>query len=83
MVLHLHKKYLLSTCSNPVESISFSQISLMSLLGAVLSVHLLTGVPTVNLIMSSVFYPQYATCRLRLELGNMSVVALVDDEYNY
>ena len=38
--LHLHKKYLLSTCSNPVESISFSQISLTSLLGAVLSIYL-------------------------------------------
>jgi len=36
--LHLHKKNLLSTCSNPVKSISFfffSQISLMCLLGDV------------------------------------------------
>ena len=34
--LHLYKKYILSTCFNPVESISFSQASLMSVLGAVL-----------------------------------------------
>jgi len=81
--LHLHKKYLLSTCSNRVESISFTQISLMILLGAVLSIHLLPGMPTGNLIMSSVFYPQYATCRLLLELRNMSIVALMEDEYNY
>jgi hypothetical protein len=71
--LYRHRKYILSTCSDPVGSVSFSQISLMSLL---------PGVPTVNLIMSPVFYPKYATCRLLFKLRSMSIVTLLDDEYS-